>query len=300
MASFEVEITVASGAVSATVTPAVVLEGGGGGGVTDHGDLTGLSGDDHTQYHTDARAATWGDARYEPLDSAYTKAESDTRYVNETDHTKAAHDALDIDADTLDGNDTAYFATAANLTAHIDDTSDAHDASAISFSPAGTVAATTVQAAVEEVASEAASASSYRYLVTLGSDESVTTTAFANVSGLSFAVVSGTTYRFEAFILFTTAAGGTGANFSVNGPASPTFLAYHAQFGAASSTAVSTSNRNAYNAGAAGSGADTGGNFAYIRGIVIPSASGTFYVSFATEVAASAVTAKAGSTLEWW
>jgi hypothetical protein len=35
--------------------------GGGGGGVTDHGALTGLADDDHTQYHNDAR----GDARYE-------------------------------------------------------------------------------------------------------------------------------------------------------------------------------------------------------------------------------------------
>jgi hypothetical protein len=33
---------------------------GGGGGITDHGALTGLADDDHTQYHTDTR----GDARY--------------------------------------------------------------------------------------------------------------------------------------------------------------------------------------------------------------------------------------------
>lgn len=37
-------------------------------GVTDHGFLTGLGDDDHTQYHTDAR----GDARYQPLDSDLT------------------------------------------------------------------------------------------------------------------------------------------------------------------------------------------------------------------------------------
>lgn len=36
--------------------------GGGGGGVSDHGLLTGLTDDDHSQYHTDAR----GDARYFP------------------------------------------------------------------------------------------------------------------------------------------------------------------------------------------------------------------------------------------
>lgn len=40
----------------------------GGGGVTDHGALTGLADDDHLQYHTDAR----GDARY------YTKSQVDT------------------------------------------------------------------------------------------------------------------------------------------------------------------------------------------------------------------------------
>ncbi len=40
--------------------------GGGGGGVTDHGLLTGLGDDDHPQYHNNAR----GDARYTPLNPA--------------------------------------------------------------------------------------------------------------------------------------------------------------------------------------------------------------------------------------
>lgn len=38
----------------------IFVPGGGGGGVTDHGSLTGLSDDDHPQYHNNAR----GDARY--------------------------------------------------------------------------------------------------------------------------------------------------------------------------------------------------------------------------------------------
>jgi hypothetical protein len=54
--------------------------GGSGGGVTDHGQLTGLSDDDHNQYHNDAR----GDARY------YTQAvldagQLDGRYYTETE-----------------------------------------------------------------------------------------------------------------------------------------------------------------------------------------------------------------------
>ncbi len=42
------------------------------------------------------------------------------------------------------------------LAAHLADAVDAHDASAVSFVPAGTIAATTVQAAIEEVATDAA------------------------------------------------------------------------------------------------------------------------------------------------
>ena len=42
------------------------------------------------------------------------------------------------------------------LANHIALASDAHDATAISFAPAGSVAATNVQAAIEEVAAEAA------------------------------------------------------------------------------------------------------------------------------------------------
>lgn len=55
---------------------------------------------------------------------------------------------------------TTDLATQAELDAHINDTTDAHDASAISFTPAGSVAATDVQTAIAEVASEYAAADS--------------------------------------------------------------------------------------------------------------------------------------------
>ena len=55
-----------------------------------------------------------------------------------------------------------------DLTAHLNDTSDAHDASAISFTPAGNVAATDVQAAIAELDTEklstSAAASTYQPL----------------------------------------------------------------------------------------------------------------------------------------
>jgi hypothetical protein len=60
----------ASGADYATewITPT----GGPGGGVTDHGALTGLADDDHTQYHNNTR----GDARYSQLGHAHAIADT--------------------------------------------------------------------------------------------------------------------------------------------------------------------------------------------------------------------------------
>jgi hypothetical protein len=48
-------------------TTAVTYVAFGGGGVSDHGALTGLADDDHPQYHTDGR----GDARYPQLSGSY-------------------------------------------------------------------------------------------------------------------------------------------------------------------------------------------------------------------------------------
>ena len=41
------------------VTPGGIVVGGSGSGVSAHSALTGLAADDHLQYHTDDRAATW-------------------------------------------------------------------------------------------------------------------------------------------------------------------------------------------------------------------------------------------------
>jgi hypothetical protein len=49
-------------------------------GQTDHGALTGLSDDDHAQYHTDAR----GDLRYYTKANVYTKTEADNAFASLT------------------------------------------------------------------------------------------------------------------------------------------------------------------------------------------------------------------------
>lgn len=61
-------------------------------------------------------------------------------------------------------------ATAATaLSGHTGDATDAHDASAVSFVPAGSIAATNVQDAIEEVAAEAGSSGRWELAVITGS-----------------------------------------------------------------------------------------------------------------------------------
>lgn len=102
-----------------------VVEGPGGGGVTAHSELTGLDADDHPQYHTDAR----GDARY------YTKSETNTMFGAITPPTW----------DTLAGKPATF-----------PPDPHTHAASAVPFTPAGTVTSSTTQAAIEEVAAQVA------------------------------------------------------------------------------------------------------------------------------------------------
>ncbi len=55
----EIDFVGSGVSVSSLSGKAVVTISGGGSGVTDHGALTGLSDDDHSQYHNDSRALTW-------------------------------------------------------------------------------------------------------------------------------------------------------------------------------------------------------------------------------------------------
>lgn len=143
--------------------------------------------------------------------------------------------------------------------------------------------------------------SGYRTLVTLGSDVSSNATSFSDLTGLSFSVTSGTVYRFEAYILYTAQATAQGAKFALNGPAT-TNLVYNNHYWSAANTAQHVQ-VDAYDGIVANaSSPTTGNNLWIIKGIIKPSASGTLTVRIGAEVVGTApgITAKAGSTLEYW
>jgi hypothetical protein len=139
-------------------------------------------------------------------------------------------------------------------------------------------------------------------VVTLGADvinNNATLNTIADVTGLSFPVTSGVTYHFSALINYTSAATTTGSRWAINGPAATT-ISYTSKYTLTATTETSNY-ASAYDSPAASNASSLAtGNIAVIEGIVTPSANGTITVRFASEVASSAITAKAGSTLTWW
>jgi hypothetical protein len=135
-------------------------------------------------------------------------------------------------------------------------------------------------------------APNYRNLVTLGADvinANATANTLADCTGLSFAVTSGTRYRFYALIWYTSAAVTTGSRWTLNGP-TVTNLAYQSTY-TLTATTITTNFATAYAIPALSNASSlTAGNIATIEGTILPSANGTVVVQFASEIASSAIT----------
>lgn len=130
-----------------------------------------------------------------------------------------------------------------------------------------------------------------------GSITSLTTTALADVTGLSFAVTANKEYEFRAVIKYSAAATTTGSAFSINGPAGTVQL--HVMSGTSNVGAFDHWQNAVNTLSASPSSAYTSGNIAIITGIVEPTASGTYIIRGATEVAASAITVQGVSNINW-
>ncbi len=121
----------------------------------------------------------------------------------------------------------------------------------------------------------------------------------ADVTGLSFPVVAGNTYYFKFVIKYTSASTNTGSRWALNGP---TFTDLTARSVYSLAATTQTQNTvNAYDSPAASntSSASASGNWAFIEGFITPSANGNVIARFASEVGGSAITAKAGSFVEY-
>ena len=139
-------------------------------------------------------------------------------------------------------------------------------------------------------------------VVTLPTAVSITTTTTNTpITGLSFYVVSGQTYKFKFVVNYTCAATSAGSACAVNGPAA-TAIAYQVtQATSASATLVTTSVGviGAASSPGTGNAVGTNGNIAILEGVVTPSASGTLILN-GIKNASSTITVNATySSCEW-
>lgn len=142
--------------------------------------------------------------------------------------------------------------------------------------------------------------SSNTTIVTLASDVGTTSTSYANVTGLSFAVTSGTMYRFYIVIAYTAASTSTASLWSLSGP-SLTRGVWMTANGGAYGSVLQTYAQSTYDSGLIVTGSSGATNGACVmEGFVLPSASGTLIVRVASGTSGSAITAKAGSTITYW
>lgn len=117
----------------------------------------------------------------------------------------------------------------------------------------------------------------------------------ADVTGLSFPVVAGTSYHFKFFIVYTSASVNTGSRWSINGPATPTFLAFDVEWTLTSTSKSYSPARSSYDAPVSANANSTAApepNIAVIEGVITPSVDGIVIARFASEVSGSAITAK--------
>ena len=137
-------------------------------------------------------------------------------------------------------------------------------------------------------------------VVVLGSDvtnNNGTANTIADVTGLSFPVVSGKKYRFRFDFQYTAAATTTGSRWSINGPGGT--MRYQSGYSLTATSATTNQGLTAHDMPAASnaSSASTGGNNGSVEGFYEASSSGSVILRFASEVSGSAIVCKAGSVV---
>jgi len=142
----------------------------------------------------------------------------------------------------------------------------------------------------------------HRTLIELAADV-VNNNAVANTlqdaTGMSFPVVAGVMYRFHLHICFTSASTSTGARWVINGPAAPTNFAVSYSHPTAATTGT-LSNTADYTTPSASATSSIIQGVVIMDGFIRPSIDGTVQLQLASEVANSAITILAGSTIEVW
>lgn len=139
--------------------------------------------------------------------------------------------------------------------------------------------------------------------VVLGADvtnNNAVANTIQDVTGLSASFLANRNYYFKFVIWYTAAATTTGSRWGVNASAGTAAnLSLTSEYSLTTTTTTRNANIQAFDSPAASNAtsAATGNNMCIMEGYFRPTADCTFIARFASEVAASAIVAKAGSVL---
>lgn len=142
-----------------------------------------------------------------------------------------------------------------------------------------------------------------RYTTVLGYDV-VNNSSVANTmqsAELSFPVVAGQSYWYDIIAVYTAAATTTGSRWGLLGPGhTATVFRSNAEYSLTTASKTSMESITTFdNATVNATSAATGSNVARLRGFLTALHTGLVQLRFASEIANSAITCKAGSRCEW-
>jgi len=141
-----------------------------------------------------------------------------------------------------------------------------------------------------------------RNVVTLAGDitnSNATANTLQDVTGLSFDVLAGVSYRFYGIIPYTSASNNNGSRWTIDGPAM-SFVSYVSRYSLGSNTETVNYCEALNQPISCNQNSSITANIAIVQGIIIPSQNGTVKVRFASETQSTAIVAKAGASLEYW
>lgn len=164
----------------------------------------------------------------------------------------------------------------------------------VSFAPAGGIAASNVQAALVELDTEKISGT--RSVTLKTSDQAFTSTNYADVSQMSFAVAANSTYHFRFLAAYSTSDAAVGISFAINGPANQSKITYQ-RFFSRSATDSPIYYASTYDHTANTSFAATTGLYqCIIEGLIVTgNTAGTLALRAASETNGTAVNCLSGS-----
>lgn len=140
--------------------------------------------------------------------------------------------------------------------------------------------------------------------VVLGADvinNNVTANTMQDVTGLSFSVTAGKLYYFNFLIYYTSAITTTGSRWGVNCTTGlATTLCFKSEYTLTTTTSTVNPTITAFDLPATANASSLAlTNIAKMEGYFKPTADGTFIARFASEITASAITAKIGSFVQY-